>query len=166
MLAGACGHTYGNNNVWQMWAPGREPVIWANIPWYEALDHPGAFQMGYVRRLFEARPYHKLQPDEGFIKDGPTRGGAKVRGALASDGSFAFIYSPRGEPFSVDLQAFPASRVRASWYDPRYGVAYVVHTGDNRGVQTFTPPSRGRGQDWVLILDAAAREFPLPGVSN
>ena len=47
LLAGACGHTYGNNNVWQMWAPGRKPVIWAHVPWYEALDHPG----GKVRHV-------------------------------------------------------------------------------------------------------------------
>ena len=46
LLAGAAGHTYGNNNVWQMWGPGREPRIGADTPWNEALDHPGAFQMG------------------------------------------------------------------------------------------------------------------------
>ena len=32
LLAGACGHTYGNNNVWQMWAPGRNAVIDASVP--------------------------------------------------------------------------------------------------------------------------------------
>lgn len=164
LLGGACGHTYGNNNIWQMWAPGRKPVIWANVPWYEALDHPGAFQMGYVRRLFESRPFHKLQPNQTFIKDGPTRGGAKIRGALATDGSFAFVYSPRGASFSVNLNVFQSQRVRESWFDPRYGVASEVHTGDNRGIQTYTPPTQGRGQDWVLILDAADRNYPLPGL--
>ena len=49
VLAGACGHTYGNNNVWQMWTPDRKPALWANIPWHESLDTPGAFQMGFVR---------------------------------------------------------------------------------------------------------------------
>jgi hypothetical protein len=149
-----------------MWAPGRSPVISANIPWPQALDHPGAFQMGHIRRLFESRPFSKLQPNEDFIKDGPTRGGAKVRGALASDGSFAFIYSPRGESFSVDLNAFPAPKVLESWFDPRYGVTYEMHTADNRGIQTYTPPTTGRGQDWLLILDDADRKFPLPGAPN
>jgi hypothetical protein len=164
LLAGACGHTYGNNNVWQMWAPGRQPVISANIPWHEALDHPGAFQMGYVARLFKSRPFDKLRPNEEFLRDGPTRGGGKIRGALASDGSFAFVYSPRGQQFSVDLEVFTASRLRESWFDPRYGVAYAFHTCDNRGIQTYVPPTSGRGQDWVLILDDAAQDFPLPGV--
>ena len=47
VMAGACGHTYGNNNIWQMWQPGRAPIINAAIPWSRALDHPGATQMGY-----------------------------------------------------------------------------------------------------------------------
>ncbi len=32
LLAGACGHTYGNNNIWQMWTPGRKPAIGACVP--------------------------------------------------------------------------------------------------------------------------------------
>jgi hypothetical protein len=46
-----------------------------------------------------------------------------------------------------------ADRVRESWYDPRYGSQYHVHTSDNAGFQTYTPPTRGRGKDWVLILE-------------
>jgi hypothetical protein len=28
---------------------------------------------------------------------------------------------------------------------------------------SFTPPSSGPGNDWVLVLDDAARNFPAPG---
>jgi hypothetical protein len=146
-----------------MWSAKHKPAIGANIVWHRAIDHPGAFQMQHVRRLFESRPFQKLQPNEDFIKDGPRRGAAKIRGALASDGAFAFVYSPRGKQFSIDLSVFPAPKVRASWFDPRYGVAYDIHTGDNRGIQTFVPPTYGRGQDWVLVLDDASQSFPLPG---
>ena len=163
LLAGALGHTYGNNNVWQMWAPGREVVIGANTPWWEALDHPGAFQMGWVRRLFEARPFTRLAPAQGLILDGPATGGAKVRAARADDGSFAFVYSPMGAPFTVDLASIHAPRVKQIWYDPRYGVGYHTHTTSNMGYQTYTPPSAGRGLDWLLILEDEAAGFPLPG---
>lgn len=163
LLAGACGHTYGNNNIWQMWDHGRSPVLGADTPWPAALDHPGAFQMGYVRRLFESRPFLRLEPNDAIVVDGPTRGGAKIRGAMARDGSFAFIYSPRGETFSVNLGAFPGPQVRAAWFDPRYGTSNEIHTGDNQGLQTFVPPTWGRGQDWILILDNADQNFPLPG---
>ncbi len=143
LLAGACGHTYGNGNIWQMWDQGRPSVLGANIPWYVALDHPGAFQMGHVRRLFESHPFQRLLPNESFIKDGPVRGAAKIRGALADDGTFAFIYSPRGEQFSIDLSTFQVPHVRAAWFDPRYGACHELHTSDNRGIQTFVPPTLG-----------------------
>lgn len=71
-----------------MWQPGRQPVIWASNPWHEALDHPGATQMTYVRRLFESRPFAKLVPDQSILLDAPMHGGAKVRAARATDGSF------------------------------------------------------------------------------
>jgi hypothetical protein len=163
LLAGACGHTYGNNNIWQMWAPGRDPVIDANVPWYEALDHPGAFQMGHVRHLFESRPFQTLVPDDAFVVDGPRQGGAKVRAAYGARGDFAFVYTPRGRPFTVRMSVIAARRVRATWFDPRYGTALPVHTGDNAGFQTFAPPSSGRGCDWVLVLDDAGQAFPSLG---
>lgn len=155
LLAGACGHTYGHNSVWQMWQPGREPLIGANIPWREALDHPGAFQMGLLKRLFASRPFEKLAPAPRMILDGPRSGGARTRAACARDGSFAFIYSPRGEPFTLNKGMIRARRVKEIWFDPRYGATYEVHTTDNAGFQTYTPPTRGRGHDWLLILEGA-----------
>ncbi len=164
LLAGACGHTYGNSAVWQMWEPGREPMIFARVPWYEALDHPGAFQMGFVRRLFESRAFEKLVPDQSMILDGSRSGGGKIRAASASDGSFAFVYSPRGEKFTVDKSRVRAQRIKEIWYDPRYGCGYHIHTGNTQAIQTYTPPTSGRGNDWVLILEDADANFPLPGL--
>jgi len=166
LLAGACGHTYGHNSVWQMWQPGRTPVIWASTPWHESLDCPGATQMGHVRRLFESRPFQKLVPDQSMILDGPTYGGAKIRAARANDGSFAFIYSPRGEPFTLRVNVIRTSMIRQTWFDPRDGSVRPLHTTDTPGFQTFVPPTRGRGCDWVLVLDDATAKFPPPGRSE
>jgi len=159
---GACGHTYGHNSVWQMWQPGRPAKLHADVAWNEALDHPGAFQMGFVRRLFESRPFWRLVPDEKMVVDGPREGGAKIRAARADDGSFAFVYSPRGERFTLDRSVIADRRVKEIWYDPRYGVAHHFHTTDNQGFQTYTPPTSGRGADWLLILESEAAAFPLP----
>jgi hypothetical protein len=163
LLAGACGHSYGHNSVWQMFRPGVRPLIHADAPWWEALDHPGAFQMGFVRRLFESRPFTRLRPDSKMVVEGPSERGAKVRAARASDGSFVFIYSPHGERFTVDKTVISDRRVREIWYDPRYGIATHFHTTDNAGYQTYTPPSSGRGSDWILVLESEAAGFPLPG---
>ena len=71
-----------------------------------------------------------------------------------------------GEKFTVNKNSIKAERVREIWYDPRYGIAYYVHSTDNWGFQTYTPPTSGRGSDWVLILEAEEANFPLPGATE
>jgi hypothetical protein len=161
ILSGACGHTYGNNNVWQMWDSNHKPEISPNMPWYQSLDHPGAFQMGLMRRLFESRPFQKLVPDAALVPNGPTNGGAKIRAERADDGSFAFIYSPRGESFTIDKSRLKVARLKEIWFDPRYGASYS-HTTTAEAYQTYAPPTSGRGQDWLLILEDDAAGFPAP----
>ncbi|MCL6545623.1 MAG: glycoside hydrolase family 140 protein, partial [Bryobacteraceae bacterium] len=163
LLGGACGHTYGHNSIWQMYAPPKKPASGADIPWQEAMDHPGAFQMGLMRRLFESRPFTKLQPAQHMILDGPAHGGAKIRAALSEDGSFALVYSPQGERFTINNELLRAKQKRAIWFDPRYGYVYLILTAETAGFQTYTPPTSGRGNDWVLIIEDVDKEFPLPG---
>jgi hypothetical protein len=104
-------------------------------------------------------------PDQTLLLNAPQTGGAKVRAARASDGSFVIVYSPFGEPFTIEKSRLPAKRLKEIWYDPRYGVAHLVHRTDNQGFQTYTPPTRGRGQDWVLILEDESAKLPaLPGM--
>ena len=145
-----------------MWTPTLEPILSASIPWYEALNHPGVFQMGLLRKLFESRPFQKLVPNQSIIKDEPLTGGGKIRAAVASDGSFAFIYSPRGEKFSIDKSVINGAGINEIWYDPRYGIAYIIHTTDTKGIQTYTSPTSGIENDWILIIEDADLNFSLP----
>jgi hypothetical protein len=85
-----------------MYTQDRDPVINARIPWYEAIDNPGTFHMQHVKKLFLSRPFEKLVPNQKMIVDGPVAAGAKIKAAMADDGSYAYIYSPRGEQFSID----------------------------------------------------------------
>lgn len=163
VLAGACGHTYGHNSIWQMWSPGKTPVLDARIPWNEAMDHPGSWQMGHLRTLFQARAFNQLQPDQTLILSGPLSGGSKIRSALAVDGSFAIFYSPEGESFTVDQSKIQGTKLKGIWYDPRYGISHVIHTGNTFAVQTYTPPTNGKGNDWVLIIENDDLGLPLPG---
>lgn len=160
MLAGAAGHTYGNNNIWQMWQPGREPAIGANRPWLVALDDPGARQMGYMRHFLEAHGFPTLEPRQDLILDGPVRGPAKIRAARARDGSRIVAYSPHGEAFTLDLGELDGAMHVQTWFDPRYGVSYEFRTEQNQGIQSFVPPSSGQGEDWVLLLEVVQ---PAPG---
>jgi hypothetical protein len=146
-----------------MWSPEHDPVLGADTPWYEALDHPGAFQMGHVRRLFESRPWEKLVPDQAFVVSENPPGAAFIRAAMASDRSFAFVYSPEGAPFVIDQGRLGSPELTYWWFDPRYGRAYAAHTGTGTAVQAFTPPSSGPGRDWLLVVDDPRKGFPPPG---
>lgn len=166
VMAGACGHTYGNNNIWQMWQPGRAPALNANVPWFEAIDHPGARQVGLLRRFMEAQHFESLVADQHLIIDGPMHGGSKIRAMRAPDGTRVIVYTPRGEPFTLDQSVLKAAFVRQSWFDPRYGVSYEFRLSgrawDQQTFQTYTPPTSGRGQDWVLVLESAPDPATAP----
>ncbi len=164
MLAGACGHTYGDHNIWQMWLPDRPPQSVARTRWTDALHHPGAMQMKYFRDLFEARPFWMLRSDQDLVIGENPEGVDHVRAALASDRSYAVLYLPTGNVVRVDLERLSGNRVRAWWVNPRqYSSQLIGRFVDEATV--FTPPTSGRNNDWVLVVDDASIELPEPGYS-
>jgi len=97
VLSGALvGYAYGHRDVWCF-----------KKPWRQSMEDPGALQMGFVRQLFAARPWWKLEPDQG---DGVvTQGRGTIRrddyvsAGLAADGSLLVAYIPVARPITVDL---------------------------------------------------------------
>ncbi len=164
VLAGALGHTYGNNNIWQMYAPGREPRVFARIPWYYAIHQPGALQMGYMRRLFESRPFLELVPDQGMLARVYGQDNHSIRAARGADRSWLIVYTPYGDPVRVKMRGIHAEKVKGYWYNPREGVSIPIEAFENSGdVRAFVPPSSGVRTDWVLVLDDIAKNYPDPG---
>lgn len=160
VFSGAHGHTYGNHSVWQMHAPGRKPINGPLSYWYQAIERPGAAQMQHLRRLIESRPFLSRVPDQSLIEDPMT--GADYIAATRGEG-YALIYSAQGRKFSVRPQAIGAAKLKAWWYNPRTGSAWVIGEFDGTQPLAFQCPSEGFGSDWVLVLDDAARGFGEPG---
>ena len=166
LFAGAHGHTYGCNPVWQMWTPGREQVIYARRPWYEALHLPGSGQMQHARALLESRPFLARIPDQSLIASEPGTGAEHIRATRDSEGRYALVYIPAGavtgaREIQLDLTKLAGDRVAAYWYDPRTGAARALGATPKRTPMTFTVPQGG--PDWVLVLDDASCHFPPPG---
>ncbi len=159
VFAGAFGHTYGCHDVWQMYAPGREPVNGPNYYWYDALELPGATHMQYLRRLMESRPMFDRVPDQSLITDA---GHAHDRIQATRGNDYAFVYSTQGKAFTVNLEKLSGDTVKASWYNPKNGETKEAGQAPKSGQKTFTPPTSGYGQDWVLVLDDASRKYPNP----
>lgn len=166
LFAGAHGHTYGCLEIWQMYDPAHnEPVNGAHVPWREALDLPGARQMRHARDLIESRPFLIRIPDQSIIASEQGAAGDRVQATRGSDGSYAFVYISWGKPVTIHMDKMSGSTVNAYWYDPRLGTSTPIGQFVNTGTQQFTPPSSGPGNDWVLVLDDAARGFSAPGAS-
>ncbi len=148
VLSGACGQTYGNHNVWYM---NREPKPYFPFTWQQVMNHPGAEQMRFVKELRLSRDYFSLTPAPELLC-GNYQGMGHMTAAAGN--GYVFVYSPLGLPFTLNpKERFPDAKLfRIQWFDPRTGEGTYGGTIPNIP-NTFAPPSSGRGNDWVLILD-------------
>lgn len=161
LFSGAFGHTYGCHPVWQMKSPGKEPVGLVRNNWYDVLDLPGAFDLIHARKLMESRPFLSRVPDQSVIAPAYFPETDYVV-ATRGDG-YAFIYFPTGWQAEIVPDAIGAQKINAWWYNPRNGKSESIGTVDGKGARRFVPPSSGRGNDWILVLDDASKRFPAPG---
>lgn len=169
LFTGAFGHTYGHHSVWQMWDSTREARKIPPMPWYEAINQPGAAQMQHARALLESRPFLTRIPAPDFIVPAfdpayiPGLGRYHFTSTRDSEGTYAMVYAPVGRAFSVRLEMLSGSQINAWWFNPRNGAATVIGTFEKTGERQFTPPDPGELADWVLVLDDASMAFPPPG---
>jgi len=158
-LSGACGYTYGNNAIWQMWDYGDPYAIPCNMNWREAMDRPGSDDLRHMRYIFEKRPFWKLIPDQSVIF-GPNPGNEKhLQAAIAKDGSFIMVFHSVGQPAMIRLDGL-GNEIFGWWYDTREGTVIEIGSIENSGIREFTPPTSGKGNDWLLVLDDAASALP------
>jgi Protein of unknown function (DUF4038)/Putative collagen-binding domain of a collagenase len=161
LFAGAHGHTYGCHPIWQFCASGRAPATFVRREWHEALQLPGAAQVGHARALLESRPFLSRVPDQALIASDPGEGSLHVQATRDADGSYALIYLPYYAPVTIDLDRLNAETLMAHWYNPRNGSARRIGAQRCAGQAVFEPPAGG--PDWVLVLDDVARSYPAPG---
>jgi hypothetical protein len=161
LFSGGFGHTYGCHAIWQMKTPEREAVGLARNNWYDDLDLPGAGDLIHARRLIESRPFLSRVPDQSLIVPAYYPETDYVV-ATRGDG-YAFVYLPTGWAAEIQLDKLGAKSINAYWFDPRKGEAKLIGSIPGSGNKKFTPPSSGRGNDWILVLDDASKNFGLPG---
>jgi len=169
VLAGAAGHGYGCNDIWQFFDENQTPYLndygypcrYPNTNWHKAMDFEGAFGVGLARRLFELRPWYQMVPDQAIIATGQGEGEDHIQAAKAVDGSFVIAYLTFGNPMTIKMNNLASTRVKAQWYDPRQGSWQHIGEYPNTGVQKFTPPTHGDRNDWVIVLEDPARNYKI-----
>jgi hypothetical protein len=76
-----------------------------------------------------------------------------------------FAYSPCGDPIDVDLSQLPWTEYVCWWFDPRTGASHRVSLRSHGAGGRATPPGLPyRGNDWVLVIDDAAKAYERPGM--
>ncbi len=153
ILAGGCGHFFGNNPIWGFGEPNANGGLGAQDALDNDLDTTYANDMTHLADLFAAYAWELLVPttDTSLVTTSLGSGTSRVVPALASDGSFAMIWRQTSGTITVDMTAFTPSSVRVRTYDPTDG-SYSTYSGSpfsNTGTQDFT---FGEG---ILVLDSA-----------
>ena len=162
VFAGAAGVTYGHHAVWQFMSEREETVNYPDRGWRNAIDRPGAFQVGYLRRLIESRPFLQRIPDEGLVLQGQGNGGEHIEAFRATDNSYAMVYLPVGKAITVST-AWSKNGITGWWFNPKDASVQKINPLSANSSITVTPPVTGTGNDWVLVLDDATAGYSVPG---
>ena len=150
MLSGACGYTYGCNDIWQMYSPGYEAKCDANRYWYLSLDAPGAAQLAHFRRLWLTFPFVEAKPLADVIRPASGYGGDAAV-AFGND-AFVLCYFPEGTTWNISLpDAWQGVTYTLAWFSPVTGVVYEAGA-DNRTLFEVNIPSADIHKDWVLMI--------------
>lgn len=144
-LAGAH-HTYGHNDSWRV------------LPtWKQALDAPGATQLGVLKKIFlERNEWWQLVPDQSvFASGGNTNGQVLNLAARHKDGRWVMVYLGAKATFSINMSKVASGKqVKAIWIDPKTGVSKAIGRFKSASEKSFSTP-----EDWddaLLVLETSS----------
>lgn len=170
ILSGGAGHQYGNNPLWFMGAAnGWNPMCTTNSDpncWKNHLGDTARSQLKYIKALFESRLWYTLIPDQShtIVTNGYNSGTYYSASVQTQDKSTVIAYLPNSRTLTVNLTKMSGTSSTAYWFNPRNGTATLIGTFNNTSSnQTFTSPD---GNDWVLVVDDASKNYPVPGSNS
>lgn len=166
VFAGGAGVTYGHHAVWQFWNPREEKINHADRYWTEAIDRPGAFQVGFLKNLIESRPSLNRIPDQSLLAGGQGEKGDYITAFRDKDSTYAMIYLPRGKNIPINTSFIRSDSLIVWWFNTKTGEVKRIGPKQRAGVMSFTPPTLGVGNDWVLVLDHPKYNYMAPGTKK
>jgi hypothetical protein len=155
VFSGAAGVTYGHHSIWQFWSEREEKINYADRYWYDALNRPGATQVGYLKSLILSRASLNRIPDQSIILEGQGKGGEFACAFKDVRGRYLMVYLPVGKKVKINSGVLMGQKMKVSWFNPRTGKMETSVIMDNSKLLETTSPTIGNEQDWVLVIDAA-----------
>lgn len=153
VFAGAAGQTYGCHAVWQMYDLDHEPINAPLKPWHQSLDLEVANQVKHLKSLALRKGYFDRIPDQKMIIENQDDDERYISACRDRNGTFAYFYFPDGKSTQLDLSSLTSIPKVFKWFDPRTGVEFAATELTWQRKIQVTPPSQGRGNDWVLIVE-------------
>lgn len=135
-------HSYGHNDCWRV------------LPtWGTALDAPGAYQMGVLKKLFTDLQWWKLVPDQSIFAENCSEHVCLNAAARSCCGDWVMAYLGSPTAVSINMSKITASDVvSALWVDPMSGSQMEIGSYPNTGTRSFSPPNEW--EDAILLLEA------------
>lgn len=153
VFSGACGVTYGHHAVWQFMSEREETINYPDRGWVNAMDRPGATQVGYLKELIESRSQLDRIPDQTLILEGQGEKGEYICATRDSAVHYIMVYLPAGKKITINTQLIKSKQMQVWWFNPKNAETKALGLIDNTGKNEFTPPTLGFGNDWVLVIN-------------
>jgi hypothetical protein len=104
-------------------------------------------------------------PDTSIIiSQQRTKNSEHITAFRDQDGSYAMVYLPVGRKIEINTAVIKAKDIKAWWYNPRTGKTEKSILLKAAKTHSFTPPTLGIKNDWVLVLDDVRKQFTEPGL--
>ena len=140
------GVAYGHNDIWTFGGPGFDQNFESHY------GDNGRASLQHIRTLVDLYSWWMLEPktDTSLVTTALGSGNAKICPMLASDATFAWIYSPSVN-FTLQKAAFSPSLIRIRSYTTSSGsFSTITASTANTGTQAITVSA-----DQVIVVDAA-----------
>jgi hypothetical protein len=86
-----------------------------------------------------------------------------VIGTRDIEGSYAMIYFPTGQERTLSLSSLKGTEFTVWWFDPRTGNSFSNDVMEKTEELLVKPPTSGKGNDWILVLDSNMTNSQAPG---
>jgi hypothetical protein len=152
LFSGAFGFVYGCNDIWQFYTENETPNAFARNQWQTALQFPGSFQMIHARNLLMKYDFFSRIPDQSILI-GKQNDDADMAVATRGKG-YAWVYLPNGNEIEISLEKIKNAKcLRLAWLNPKTGTTTQIMETKAKGTLKIKPPTSGRGNDWILIME-------------
>ena len=80
-----------------------------------------------------------------------------------NDASYLMAYFPQQGTITLKTERLAGKTIRGWWFNPRDGSVQSLGEVAKEKRREFSAPTKSTTEDWILVLDDAARNYPPPG---